>query len=915
MVGVPAALYLAAGLLAVAASVGLAFALLVGRVPGASTSGRLRMVGVAGALVYAVGHGLGGALTGPVELRAWLEAIGLLGILIGADPTVMRMAGGLGLIVPVAPTLPAYAAAAIGTLAAGRIALGRPRSPLLAAGVAVLAIGHGLEPARPQAAAVATIIGSLLVGAWLWRASSRRILAKLLTAFAAALLAMAIVLAAVLSTVSSAQLTADELARLDRLADQLTAEIQAWPSEAVLAAQPLSRSVGTLIGTVLEPSEAADLFALSLSSQDFFLTIDPMGRVVNAFPPDLGGALRLAVAGDPLIADVREGRAPDGSGGLVSSGRTIVAFGAIPLVVEGARPEEPPAGVLVTGRLADGVWAAQRAAALDVGLIGVVGGEVVFTTGTDDAQVGTAVIEALADRSQGDLGADGQERFAAAVQLTDPQRGSVLGTLVTTSTPQVIANLESAQTRRLFGVTLVGGALALLTAGLVTRRFVLPITQLTEVAQRVGAGDLSRRAGIRAPDEVGQLAATFDDMVESLSEQRDDLTSSALRESRLRGRLESLTTSMGDGLIAVDTAGIIITFNPAAEAMTGRGARDAIGLPLGEVLVGRTLDDGLLGEGMSDGVAGGAPEDPLQLRDAMDSSVSAGRLLLTREAGAQVPIAATAAPVRSPNGDIIGRVYVLRDITTDLQVEQMKTQFLANVSHELRTPITPIKGYANVLARRDVGPERTRQFAEQILDSTKRLERIVGMIVDFAALDSGRVTFERQPVELDVLVETTVAPWRMSHPDRHIQIRVPASLPLVMTDPTYLGRCVDELLDNALKFSPDGPPVIVSAIAVAGTVRLSVADRGIGIEAEAAKRLFTDFVQADGTETRHYGGLGLGLGLVGRTLDGIGAAVEVESEPAEGTTVTLTLEAAGPARAVLLPVPPAPRGLVPAPPA
>jgi two-component system phosphate regulon sensor histidine kinase PhoR len=922
MVGVPPALHLAAGLLAVSAAVGLALALLSGRGAAAGADARLRLLAGLGALAYAVGAALAGAQLGDPALRTWVQAGGLLAIAVG---TTRGAASGLALVVPVVPTTPAYAAAAAGLLAAARVAAGGRGAVLLALGLAVTAGGHALEPDRALEADLAFAAGALLVGAWLWRASRRRILAKLLTAFAAALLALATVLAAVLSTASSAELTADELARLGRLAEQLTADVASWPAQAVLAAQPLSRSVNPLVTAPLPPEASADLFDLSLSSQDFYLALDGAGQIVNSHPPSLEGSVRLALTGDPLVAGLLAGGAATEAGGLLGSGDEVLAFGAVALRADGDRPEAPPAGVLVTGRRVDVLWAAQESAALDVGLVGVVGGRAVFAT---DA-VGLPpqdVVAALGDRDRAalDVG-DAGAVFAAVADLRDPERGTTLGQLIATSTPDVIASVEAQQTRRLFVVALLGGALALVLAAVVTRRFVAPIGQLTAVAESIGGGDLSRRAGISSSDEVGVLAATFDDMVESLAEQQQDLTSSAQREARLRGRFESLTTSMGDGLIAVDATGAVITFNPAAEAMTGRTAAEVLDRPLPDVLVGSLLGDDLDGPAELHGASGPdapddldhRPADPLQLRNALDGTTTSARMVLARSDGTRLPVAANAAPVRAPNGEVIGRVYVLRDITTDLQVEQMKTQFLANVSHELRTPITPIKGYANVLARRDVGPEATKRFAQQILDSTKRLERIVGMIVDFAALDSGRVTLRREPVDLRAAVDDRLAGWGEAHADRVFASRLNGGLPRVMADPAYLGRLLDELLDNAVKFSPDGQDVVVAAHDRGDVVELQVIDAGIGIDDEAARRLFSDFVQADGTETRHFGGLGLGLGLVKRIVDGMGAEASVTSAPGEGTTVTLLLPAA-PAPAERLPGwgPPAGRAAtVPPPPA
>jgi two-component system, NtrC family, sensor histidine kinase KinB len=199
-----------------------------------------------------------------------------------------------------------------------------------------------------------------------------------------------------------------------------------------------------------------------------------------------------------------------------------------------------------------------------------------------------------------------------------------------------------------------------------------------------------------------------------------------------------------------------------------------------------------------------------------------------------------------------------------------------------------------VLARRDVGPDATQRFAAQILDSTARLERIVGMIVDFAALDSGRMRPQVEAVDVGEVVGDVIARWREREPERTFNRRVARGLPPVLVDCAMLERCLDELLDNAGKFSPGGEPVSITAVETEpgadGTRRvdLSVRDRGVGIETDPAD-VFGDFYQEDASETRHFGGLGLGLALVRRIVDAVGADATVESVPGEGSTFHLLL--------------------------
>jgi len=226
----------------------------------------------------------------------------------------------------------------------------------------------------------------------------------------------------------------------------------------------------------------------------------------------------------------------------------------------------------------------------------------------------------------------------------------------------------------------------------------------------------------------------------------------------------------------------------------------------------------------------------------------------------------------------------------------MKTELLANVSHELRTPLTPIKGYAEMLGRRQYEPEVTRRFAEAILESSARLERIVGLIVDFAALDSGRLQLASHVVALPGLVAEVLAEWQANEPQREFFQEVPPELPSVVVDPNMLCRALDELLDNAVKFSAGGCPVRVtgevSVVEGRSVVRLSVHDEGVGIESDVAARIFGDFYQGDASETRTYGGLGLGLALVRRIMEGLGGRAAVRSELGRGSSFQLLLPVA-----------------------
>jgi PAS domain S-box-containing protein len=904
--GLSTPLHLAANLLALFAAAGLALAVL--RRPGAAPGERGRAGGrepaallvAAGAAVIAVGHGLSGALLeGGAGAVPWLLAAGLVAVAVGmsprgiapsraaarpAAPSAPRTTGPAVLIPAVIVTttpVPAAVVGAVAGAAAGvRALLGGPRTIAVGIGLILWAAARAVAPNSPGPAAWLTIAGALALGVWLWQASAPRLLAKLVTAFISSLLGVVVLLAVVLSTIGSTSLVEEELRNLGTTSSEVAQALtDTWPREAAERAALLGRFPDTVLGLVDSGSvRSLEDFLESLATdQDVLAILDPNGRVrlaAGRLERFTEGSFLLSLAGSDPVDRLIGGQ--ERSGGLLTVGGEVVAVGGVLVFPEGERrPEDRPVAIVVAGRVADGTWASTAASQQPLELLLTVGGELAAASG-DVAGVPPAAVAGALRRS-GEAAAvsvGGRELFAASAPLVDPNGVRVVGEVVAARSGEVLAQLERDQARQLFVIALVGGLLAGLVAAAVSGRLVAPIRRLTEAAASVREGHLDAHADVRSPDEVGELGRTFNEMTTSLAAQSAQLRDAAEVQSRLRARLEALNASMSDALVAIDPDGRIVTFNPAAERLVGRAVEDALGLRLSEVLVGSGPND------TTPTVALGAPDSERTV---------AVQLLLDGPEGRVTPTAATAAPVRGPDGAVLGRVLVLRDVTREVEIERMKSEFLSNVSHELRTPLTPIKGYAEILARRDLRPDAAQRFAGQILESTEQLERIVGMIVDFAALDSGRVQPRPVPVEVGDLVGDTLARWRSRAPDRTFTRRVSRGLPKVAVDPVLMAKCLDELIDNAVKFSPNGEPVNITAGAADGRVCLSVRDRGVGIELEAASKAFSDFFQADGSETRHFGGLGLGLALVRRIVDVLGADATIESEPGQGATVHLDL--------------------------
>ena len=906
--GLSTPLHLAASLLAFAVGVGLAVLVVVrpGTLPSAARRDRpLDLVLACGGILIAVGHGLEGALvprSGTVV--AWLHAAGLVLMAIGLSPrrlaeltadlhpsSALRRLGPAvvvpGVVVPIADVPSAALVALVAGAAGGlRGLIGGRRTLLIGVGLLAWGAAGPMTAISATGDAILTVVGAAAIGVWLWEASARGLLAKFVTASVAILLAVVLLIAGVLAGVGARDLVESELTRLRGLSVNVGQTIDdEWPSEALRAADVLSGSGAAVIANVTKPkADVGEFFDTFFNEQDFFLLLDHKGKLLRAYePPDqrvLRDSFVLQLLGSPLVDQLFEDNSATGQALLTIGGR-FVAVGGAALQGDDRRPEAPPVGAVITGRVADDGWAARRAEELKTGIVVTVGGRSTVAS-PELRDVADEVVASLRSGiSAAAVTLNGQPYYLAAAPISNRELNAVVGRAVAITPAAGLASVEQGQARGLFLLALVGALGAGALAALVTRRLVAPIRRLTEAAEAVREGDMTVAPPASSADEVGVLERTFGEMTSSMAAQSAKLREAANVEGRLRARLEALTRSMSDALVAVDPDGRIATFNPAAERLVGRKVHEVLGHPLGKVLVGHA--------------PGGLTV--MQALGASDSEQEvAVQVLLQRSDGRLVPTAATAAPVHDVDGQFLGRVLVLRDVTRETEIERMKTEFLSNVSHELRTPLTPIKGYAEVLARRQVGEEATRRFADQILSSTGRLERIVGMIVDFAALDSGRLRLRREAVVLSDLVAEVLDDWRARQPDREFRRRIGRTLPPVVADRTMLRRCLDELIDNAVKFSPGGEPVLLHAAVDAEggrrVVRLTVRDRGVGIDDETLARVFHDFYQADASETRHYGGLGLGLALVQRIVNGLDGEVVAESDPGRGSAFSLVLPVA-----------------------
>ncbi len=342
-------------------------------------------------------------------------------------------------------------------------------------------------------------------------------------------------------------------------------------------------------------------------------------------------------------------------------------------------------------------------------------------------------------------------------------------------------------------------------------------------------------------------------------------------------RLDAIIQNTTDGIMLVDRDRRILSINPALERMCGWGAGEVIGRPCRDVLhsldrVGASVCE--YGCPMQQSMAGGDAVPYLEVS------------VLTKE-GSRVDISASYVFVDAGPGQSGYGVVIARDIAKPKQVERLKDEFVSLLSHDLRNPLTVIQAQAQFILRTAGADETARRRAEAILTSTRRMSAMIRDLVDSARLESGRLTLDRQPVDLTSYLPMLVEQTSDVVDTARIVMDIPADVPPVSADSERVARIVTNLLTNAFKYSPPGAEVRVEARHIGAEAVISVSDRGAGIAAADAPRIFDRFYRAAGAPRAD--GLGLGLYITRMLVEAHAGRIWVESEPGRGSRFSFTL--------------------------
>lgn len=344
------------------------------------------------------------------------------------------------------------------------------------------------------------------------------------------------------------------------------------------------------------------------------------------------------------------------------------------------------------------------------------------------------------------------------------------------------------------------------------------------------------------------------------------------RRAQERAQASEVLDAIADGVALVDQDGVVRLWNPAAAAITGVHPHNVIGRPIERLLPSWS--------GITDRV-------PVTVGGATRTGVTT--VPLTTADGRDVWLSVSAV------GFARGVAYAFRDLTEERAVERMKSDFVATVSHELRTPLTSIHGAAMTLTRDDIelDPEVHDRLLDVISQQSVQLAEIVDSVLTASRIDAGQVDVRSQPVDAVELIRDVVDGTRARlGNERGVRLELPEELPLVAADRVHLRQVLENLVENAIKYSPAGGDVTVRAMDRDGSVAIEVEDTGIGIAPHDHRRIFEKFYRADADMSLGVGGTGLGLFIVRELVRQMSGRVEVRSTPGQGSTFQVTLPTA-----------------------
>jgi two-component system phosphate regulon sensor histidine kinase PhoR len=406
---------------------------------------------------------------------------------------------------------------------------------------------------------------------------------------------------------------------------------------------------------------------------------------------------------------------------------------------------------------------------------------------------------------------------------------------------------------------------ALLIAFYLAARQAAKVEDITAVTEEISRGNFARR--IPEGNSVGlkKLAESINQMARSSARRVTDVTAD-------RNRLSTVFTCMVEGVIDVDMDQNVLHINEAAAKLLQVNEKESIGKPLWQEVRNR------------------------EILNALDQAISTqsvikAQMRLNRESD-QLVVDIYAASLSNDDGEPIGAVLVLHDITELKNLERIRTDFVANASHELKTPITAIRGLTETILEDDKVDRQTMvQFIGRVHAQSLRLSQLVGDLMTISRLESSHNQEDFARINFADLARQAVRAGQVVAEDKgqDLDAELPETEVMVMGDRQNLSQLLDNLIDNAIKYTTDSGTITVRVFQEDGFAVLQVSDTGIGISPQFQQRVFERFYRVDKARSQSLGGTGLGLSIVKNIAEKHGGSISVKSQLGMGSTFTIRL--------------------------
>ncbi|MDN6728849.1 MAG: cell wall metabolism sensor histidine kinase WalK [Alkalibacterium sp.] len=409
--------------------------------------------------------------------------------------------------------------------------------------------------------------------------------------------------------------------------------------------------------------------------------------------------------------------------------------------------------------------------------------------------------------------------------------------------------------------------LSLVLANMLSRALTKPIKEMQLQTREIAEGDYSGTLKVYGEDELGQLASLINDLSDDVAEAQESIDAE-------RRRLDSVLTHMTDGVLATDRRGKIIIINEMAQSMLDIDQETATEKNLLSIL---------------------DVEDDVTLRSILEKQDDI--LVNSRQNDIPIILRASFSLIQRESGFISGLVCVLHDVTEQERIEEERKQFVSNVSHELRTPLTSIRSYIEALADGAwQDPDLAPRFLEVTQNETDRMIRMIQDLLQLSRIDSGKSMLNLEIVDLTEMLDHVLNRFDMmihsaEYEDKKYQINkeILEQSIFVEVDPDRMIQVLDNIMNNAIKYSPDGGTISGKMEKREDTVLISVRDEGMGIPKADINKIFSRFYRVDRARSRAMGGSGLGLAISKEVVEQHGGHIWADSTEGKGTTFYLSL--------------------------